>query len=536
MKKISAILSSFLMCACFAVSATACGGSDPENEKDPVCPKDVLPTSYSSITANNDKVVTTPNFTLLETVTENSAAFTLPKLVGDNMLLQAYAVNRVWGKTTESGKIAVRFTEDTTKTSTVFYGTIEDGAFEVYTGSFAHGGKYKVEIITESGVSTSVRNVTFGELFIGGGQSNMGWRVGQCYDGDVTTLLYADEIAEAYNENIRLFGVSPLTSQTPIDEVQTSSTGGWTIAKPNAVRDFSACAYFFAAELQSKLDIPVGMVVSCMGGTNVFTWTPEEEVKDSKGTENITDQSLYYNAMLYPIRKLNPRGVIWYQGEGDNGNIYAHNLGQLIKGWRRTFVREDLSFAIVQLPRYADDDQNWFARRNGQKTAATTIPNCTYSVNLDLGLMVKDIAEGDNQNPLGIHPYDKKSLGERLAHAVLKDIYGAEGVWSSPVLKEISIKGDKAIIEYENVGKGLKLHGTYGFEVAGADGNFKPAVPTLISKTKIELTCEEVKDIKSIRYGAVSNVSSKAKSYRDSVCVYNSKADGTEYPAEQFWQ
>ncbi len=496
-----------------------------------MCPKDVLPNTFAKIEANFDSV-TTEGFELPENITENRSAFTLPKLVGDNMLLQACAVNRVWGQTTESGKIAVRFTENTGKESRIFFGEIKNGAFEVFTGSFAHGGKYRVEIIAQSGVSYSLKNVTFGELFIGGGQSNMGWQVGQCYDGDVQTLLYADEIEESYQPDLRFFGVTPLTSQTTIDEVVASS--GWSEAKPSYVKGLSACSYFFAQELQRKLEVPVGVVVSCMGGTNVFTWTPAEEVAGSEGTANITDQSLYYNAMIYPLRKLNPRGVLWYQGEGDDGTLYAHNLAQLVKGWRKTFERDDLPFAVVQLPRYAADDQGYFVRRNAQKEAASAITHCSYSVNIDLGLMEKDIAEGDTLNPSGIHPYDKKPLGQRLAHVVLCDLYGAEGVWSSPVVKNITFKGNKATIEYENVGKGLKLHGTYGFEVAGADGVFRPALPTLLSKTKIEVSAESVEQIKHIRYGAVSDVSSSAQSYRDSVCVYNEKADGTEYPAEQF--
>ena len=515
------------------------GCSQPEQEV--VCPQDRIPPVTAQITALADRVVTQPTFELPAEPKESAQSFGLPLLVSDGMLLQALAVNRVWGTCAEEGKVAVRLTEESTGASECYFGEAKEGGFTVYLGAHAHGGSYVLEIVSEHGFKRTVYDVTFGELFLGCGQSNMGWTVGQCYDKDVDTLLYQEQIDESTDPEIRLFGVTPKQSLTPVNEVESSSTGGWQSAQPSVVRNFSACGYFFARELHERLGVPVGVIASCMGGTDVFTWTPAEEAPECRGAENSASVSQFYNGMIYPLRNVTARGVLWYQGEGDNGQYYAHNLELVINGWRRTFGRNDLFFAVVQLPRYEADDFGYFYRREAQKAAATAIPDCTYSVNLDLGLMASQVAEGDNLNPEGIHPYDKQPLGERLAHAVLKDLYGAEGVWSGPVLKSVTIEGSCAVLKYGNVGAGLKLTGLCGFEAAGADGRFADCVPALLSKTKVELRCESVGQIASLRYGYSSRSSllTDRGSYADSVCLYNTKGDGSyaAYSAEQFlWQ
>lgn len=527
----------FLAVLIMAVSMlTAC--APPDNEEEVECPVDkIIPISITD-SSNTDKVNTTANFTIGNELKESVSAFELSPIISNDMMLQANVVTRIWGQSSENGKMAVRVS-DKEGNQDVYYGEIQDGQFMIYLAPYDYGGGYTLELITESGLKRTLANVIFGEVYIGGGQSNMGWTVGQCYNGSVSNLLYQEEIEASYNEEIRLFGVAPNTSAGPT-ESYASSTGGWQVAQPGSVSNFSACGYFFAAELHEKYDIPVGIISSCMGGTYVFTWLPAEEAKDAQGAEGM-DISSYYNAMIYPIRNYVARGVLWYQGEGENGQYYAHNLELLVRGWRRIFERENLFFAIVQLPRYEKDDFGYFYRREAQKTAAQMMENCTYSVNIDLGLMVKDIAEGDNSNPDGIHPYDKKPLSERLAHAVMQAFYGAEGVWRGPVMDTVQTEGNTAQVHFTNVGAGLLLQNCGGFEVAGANGKFYACRPKLVSATTVELVSEEVEEIRQIRYGYTSknSLQEEMKSYADSVCLYNTKGDGTyaAYPAEQFlWQ
>ena len=533
LRKIAAlIVACFILAGCNPDQMTP---TETEGGEQVVCPKDQLFPISEEILRDADKVNVNLTFDIPDTLRENAQVFDLPLLVSDGMMLQALAVNRIWGSCTENGPIAVRLTDLQSGAVQTYFGECKEGSFAVYVGSNPHGTRHRLEIITPSGNKNTINDVVFGELFLACGQSNMGWTVGQCYLETTLTLLYQEEINDSYNEQIRLFGVTPVQSQTKVSQISNSSTNGWQIAQPSVVLNFSATAYFLARELNRMYQIPVGVICSCMGGTDIYTWIPQKEAADCQGT--VVDASTHYNAMIHPLQNVNARAVLWYQGEGSEAQHYPHNFRLLAEGWRRTFQRDDLFFAIVQLPRYAADDQGTFERREAQKLAATTVADCAYSVNIDLGLMEKDIAQGDELNPRGIHPYDKRPLANRLAHMLAEELYYAKGVWSGPVLEDIQVDGNRAILTYSNVGEGLILRGKAGFEIFAASGKTVACEPKLISKTKVELTVDSGEDIKMIRYGYSSSsvLIESYESYADCVCLYNTKNGGkAAYPAEQF--
>jgi len=367
----------------------------------------------------------------------------------------------------------------------------------------------------------------------------MGWSVGQCFDVTTSRLLYQKEINDSLNPDIRLFGVTPNKSATLVDEVVASSTGGWSEARPQVVTGFSAAAYFFARELNERYDIPVGILASCMGATGVREWTPASVIGESKNEPNASD-STWYNGMIYPIRNVVARGVLWYQGEGDNKS-YDINYSVMMKGWRQTFGKENLWFTTVTLPRYGDY-ATYFDCREQQKKASVEDRYATYSVNIDLGLLQKNVALGDelnkdlNGNPTGIHPYDKKPVGERAAHATMQALYGAKGVWRGPVFKNAEVSGNKVIVTFENVGKGLALDGTFGFEIGEARKKYTPATVRIIAKNKVEIFADGVEAPAKVRYGYANQAENLIDSYAECVCLYNTKSDDGHiaYPAEQF--
>ena len=48
----------------------------------------------------------------------------------------------------------------------------------------------------------------------------------------------------------------------------------WEVCTPETAAEFSAVAYFFGAELQDKLDVPVGLIEPSWGGTRAEAWIP----------------------------------------------------------------------------------------------------------------------------------------------------------------------------------------------------------------------------------------------------------------------
>lgn len=122
-----------------------------------------------------------------------------------------------------------------------------------------------------------------------------------------------------------------------------------------------------------------------------------------------------YNAMIAPLKNYAVRGAIWYQGESNvsRRNEYVSLLTAMIADWRRTFNNPELPFYIVELADFLHkDDINgrkaWAEMRHEQAKAADMNTHATLIRNSDLG-------EWND-----IHPLDKKTLGKRVAEAVLK--------------------------------------------------------------------------------------------------------------------
>ena len=88
---------------------------------------------------------------------------------------------------------------------------------------------------------------------------------------------YKEDVATSRNSEIRQFFVPhKYNFQSEQDEI---SSGTWVEANPKTVGNFSAVAYFFARELNEKLNIPIGLINSSIGGTPAQAWTSEKAIK-----------------------------------------------------------------------------------------------------------------------------------------------------------------------------------------------------------------------------------------------------------------
>jgi sialate O-acetylesterase len=110
--------------------------------------------------------------------------------------------------------------------------------------------------------SLKVADVIVGEVWAGGGQSNME------FDMKAITSAAA-EIEASANPTLRQFHVLKNPSaRTPVDDVQ----GYWTVARPGTTEDFIAAGYYFAKSIQRELKTPVGLIKVCWGGSKVEPW------------------------------------------------------------------------------------------------------------------------------------------------------------------------------------------------------------------------------------------------------------------------
>jgi sialate O-acetylesterase len=185
----------------------------------------------------------------------------LPRLVRDSMILQRDAPIKIWGWASPKEKIKISFQNKNYKTITG-----ADGKWLLMLAPMKAGGPYTMDITGKNKIS--LKDILLGDVWFCSGQSNM---VHQMNIHDVT---YANEIATANYPQIRQFLVPALNSlQGPKDDLPG---GNWNAAVGEAVRPFSAVAYFFAKNIYEKYQVPIGIINASIGGTPIEAWTSEE--------------------------------------------------------------------------------------------------------------------------------------------------------------------------------------------------------------------------------------------------------------------
>ncbi len=207
-------------------------------------------------------------FTLIiftTSITTTFADVKLPKLISDGIILQRDADIPVWGWAAANEAIIVTFNGKKYKTK-----ASAAGNWSVTLPKMKAGGPYTMTIAGKNMIE--VKDILIGDVWLCAGQSNM------VHQLDIHDVLYADEIKNANYPDIRHFKI-PIT--TSIAGPQQDLTGGeWQKAVGEAVRPFSAVAYFFAKKIYEKYHIPIGLINASVGGTPIEAWTPKEGFKN----------------------------------------------------------------------------------------------------------------------------------------------------------------------------------------------------------------------------------------------------------------
>lgn len=211
--------------------------------------------------------------------------------------------------------------------------------------------------------------------------------------------------------------------------------------------------------------------------------------------------SSIYNAMINPLKSLQYKAVIWYQGESNANwaDEYEGLLKSLVKDWRKQFNQPQLLFVIVQLPNYKkvlstpEVNATWALLREGQDKAA-------HQSNVGL-VNIIDLGLADD-----IHPTDKFPVGERVAAKVQQLVYKQKVAADGPVFKSMKIENGKAVLEFDHA-EGLAVNSKAersNFIIAGKDQKFVWAQAKL-EGNKVVVWSNEVKNPVAVRYAWADN-------------------------------
>lgn len=467
---------------------------------------------------------------LLSAVFPARADVTLAPLFRDGAVLQRDQPVAVWGRATAGEKVQVRFAGQTVST------TAPTNGRWLVTLKPLKSSAQPAELVVTATNTVRVRDVLVGDVWLCSGQSNMAWMVRNANDAQT-------EIAAANFPLIRHFKVA----LTAADQMKGDVAGSWVACSPATVGDFTAVGYFFARDLYQRIGVPIGIVNSSWGGTQIESWLSESTLRahpagnevyarwekrladypalktayeaqmekwkskqaDAKkggkgaarppavpeGPGSRWEPASLYNGMIAPLVPYAFRGALWYQGESNASRHaeYASFFPAMIKQWRADFG-QPLPFYFVQLANFENREGTtgdvWAYLREAQQQALA-LPLTGMAVTIDIG------------DPKDIHPRNKQDVGRRLALHARKQLYGEQIETDGPMFRSAKPDGSAIRVSFTHAA-GLKLAPAkederISFEVAGEDRKFVPATAR-VERQSVVVSAESVPQPVAVRY------------------------------------
>lgn len=200
---------------------------------------------------------------LLAWSTSSFAQVKLARLFSDHVVLQRQKPIPVWGWAKPGEKVKAVLAGQTVEGK-----ADASGKWKVGFKPLEAGGPHTLQVTAKSG-SASVTDVLIGEVWLCSGQSNMEWPVSAAKN-------YDEERKNADYPQIRHFRVDHLVTLQPEQDL---TNGDWKIASSETVGGFTAVGFFFARELYQKLHIPIGILHSSWGGSQIEGWISKEAMQ-----------------------------------------------------------------------------------------------------------------------------------------------------------------------------------------------------------------------------------------------------------------
>jgi len=481
----------------------------------------------------------------------SSAAVVLPRVISNHMVLQQGMPVPIWGTADANEQVTVKF-RDQTKTATAD----AQGNWMVKLDSLQVGDMEPTTMTISGSNTITLNDVLIGEVWVGGGQSNLETDVYDYTQWDIP-------LAEAAKVD------------HPLIHIYRSDVGdGWQLTNAQTLRRFSAQFFFFGLKLQEALGVPVGLMEGAWRGSPSGPWISQQAfradpdiqkaVVAAEAKEPMEARMQKYNDALTKwqadvaaakasgtpdnkipkeprkpmplndhvgdlyekhIRPMIPyaiKGVLWDQGEGgtalDSLGIWQPvAMKALINGWRADWAQGNFAWLYVEkpsgqgaalnpddpvnkecspispLPKDPPGWQSGWPPRFDYLKIKEELPN-VYMVT------ASDLAQCPT--PTNPHPHIKSGYATRDCQVALGAVYGKPVEIYGPIYQSMKVEGDKIRLSFTHVGKGLitpKNQPVQGFAVAGDDKKFHWAIAT-IDGQDVVLTCPEVSAPASVQY------------------------------------
>ncbi len=457
------------------------------------------------------------------TLKGESAELRLPGIFTNDMVLQRGLPIHLWGWSAAGSSVTAEF-----QGSSVGAQSDATGSWSLYLPAHQANGKGASLKISDGTSRIELHNVVVGDVWICGGQSNMG--VGVERMKTVAPDVWAEIVATSDYPNLRYFAVreqlSPFEEKTDI-----AGSGSWTpLSKDTDLSRLrpSGIGFFFARKIHRATNVPIGFIRSNIGGSGAECWMSMTTLRSCADGELIVDvwkqtQSNYseekvqawiddtikkaevkgdtntvkryrnpaarpkepvksrhhpnngFNGMIAPITGMTIKGIIWDQGEYNSGRAWQYRelLPLVISDWRKYWAKGN-GDAAEKLPFYQVQIQDW-----GRPTLRNTAAPATQAFGAEIRDAQRYVADSvehceiavtiDHHEGGDTHPLLKNIPGERLGAIALKHDYHHDIQWRGPTFREMKIEGNKIRLSFEGTGKGLMVGRRSGGNVAAVE-------------------------------------------------------------------
>ncbi len=269
-----------------------------------------------------------------------TAQIGLPKVIGDDMVLQQGKEVAIWGTGIPGRKITVKFAGQTVRAT-----ADSAGNWSAKLAPMAGSFEPRQMSISDGRNTIRLKDILVGEVWLASGQSNMEYRMDRLKNyvlqkrgEDVQKRIFE----QGGDSRVRVLYVEKRNG------TDTLPSSGWHKSSRETVAPISAPAYLFAIELADSLNVPVGVMSSSWGGSSIEVWTPRKEILEYTASHpesaNLRVRTSEFGSkfanMIAPMIPYTVRGFLWYQGESnfqnhpDRFKSYYDKQKILVNSWR----------------------------------------------------------------------------------------------------------------------------------------------------------------------------------------------------------
>lgn len=469
----------------------------------------------------------------------------------DGCVIQADSEFSIAGKTAPLAEVRADICEK--ETLSFCARADENGDFSVLIPPIKGGlSTYSLIFYVDGVKKKTIRDVVFGDVWLGAGQSNLELKLKYLSDCDKATeefknsaFRFADlpNTKSAYN-GAGFFGLQQEDGE-PLAEVKWN-----TPDDKSAALETAGFSFLFAGEMQKHSDYPVGVFNVAVGGSNITHWLPRERFdnfpafrSEIKVCDGKTEAGSLYYEKIRPLKGLAFRGVVWYLGESvawtgaPTCAEYPSLLIELIDLYR-DLLRGTMNFLLMDIgiEGYDEFSVNFVNEANSiAQKARNGVIRCPL-----FDLSQKWLIPDGKGTCHPIHLVEKREHARRAADLCRLNFIENKPA-RCPEISSVEYKDEKAFVRLSDCVRIFSSDGRdlFGFALSGNDGKFVAADAKIVGDREIVVSSPYIFSPSRLTYGFflyndVCNLAAETES--GLILPVLPYRDKTEYFGELFYE